>query len=142
MTESQTRFAPGQVVHAMIGVFLVVLGIISMARGDLSGDLTATTFDVLGITHNAAIGIAELAAGVLLLLAAAGSLGRFLGVIVGLALVVIGALLVSDDGMVADLGTETALGWLAIALGGVAALVGLIPHVVSGAAASTARRSV
>ena len=38
VTESQTRFAPAQFVHAAIGVFLVVVGIVAMVRGDLSGD--------------------------------------------------------------------------------------------------------
>jgi hypothetical protein len=127
VTESQTRFAPAQFVHAAIGVFLVVVGIVAMVRGDLGGDMTEPTFDILGITHNAAIGLGELAAGVLLLLAAAGAVGRFLGLLVGLALVVFGALLLSDDGLVQDLGTERALGWLAIALGALAAIAGLIP---------------
>ena len=72
MTESHTRFSPAQFVHAAIGVFLLVLGVVSMVRGDLSGDLTEPTFDVLGITHNAAIGIGEVVAGALLLLAATG----------------------------------------------------------------------
>ena len=51
-----------------------------------------------------------------------------LGVIVGIALVVFGAVLLGDDGTVQDLGTETALGWLVIVLGGAAALAGLLPE--------------
>jgi hypothetical protein len=127
VTESESRFSPGQIVHAAIGAFLVVLGIIGIVRGDLSGDLTEPTFDVIGITHNTAIGIGELVAGALLLLAAAGWWGRLLGVIVGLALVVFGAVLLSDDGFMRDVGTEDALAWLAIGLGGAAVLFGLIP---------------
>ena len=127
VTESQSRFAPAQLVHAAIGVFLVVLGIVSMVRGDLSGNLTEPAFDVLDLTHSAAIGIGEVATGALLLLAAAGPSGRFLGLIVGLFLVVIGAFLVADESLAQDLGTEPALGWLAIGLGGAAVLAGLIP---------------
>ena len=127
VTESESRFAPGQLVHAAIGAFLVVLGIISMIRGDTSGDLTESTFDVIGITHNTAIGIGELVAGALLLLAAAGWWGRTLGVIVGLALVAFGAVLLSDEGFMRDVGTEDALAWLAIGLGAAAVLFGLIP---------------
>jgi predicted transporter len=127
VTESQTRFAPAQLVHAAIGVFLVVLGIVAMVRGDLNGDLTEPGFEVLSITHSAAVGIGELATGALLLLAAAGPSGRFLGLVVGLFLVVLGAFIVADDGVREDLGTETALGWLAIVLGAAAVLAALIP---------------
>ena len=127
VTESHTRFAPAQFVHAAIGVFLLVLGVVSMVRGDLSGDLTEPTFDVISITHNAAIGIGEVVAGALLLLAATGPSGRFLGVIVGLALVAVGAVMLGDEATMQDLGTESAMAWLAIGLGAVATLVGLIP---------------
>jgi hypothetical protein len=127
VTESEFRFSPAQVVHAAIGVFLVVIGIISMVRGDLSGDLTESKFTVIGITHNAAIGIGELVAGGLLLLAAAAPVGRFLGLIVGLALIAFGAVLLGDEQTLRDVGTEDALAWLAIGLGAAAAVFGLIP---------------
>jgi hypothetical protein len=114
VTESVSRFSPAQVIHGAIGVFLLVIGIIAIARGGLEGDLTEPTFDVLGITHNATIGIGEV-------------VGRVLGILVGLALIAVGAVLLGDDELLRDLGTEDALGWLAIALGGAAVLAGLIP---------------
>ena len=66
-------------------------------------------------------------AGALLLLAATGPSGRFLGVIVGLALVAVGAVMLGDEATMQELGTESAMAWLAIGLGAVATLVGLIP---------------
>ena len=33
VTESHTRFAPAEFVHAAIGVFLLALGVVSMVRG-------------------------------------------------------------------------------------------------------------
>ena len=128
VVESHSRFSPAQFIHAAIGTFLLIIGVIAMVRGDLSGDLTASTVDVLGIAHNAAIGIGEVVAGLLLLLAASGAGGRVLGVFVGIALVVFGAVLLGDDGTVQDLGTEKALGWLAIVLGVIAAVAGLLPE--------------
>jgi len=127
VTETESRFSPAQLVHAAIGVFLVVLGIISLVRGGLEGDLTDPTFELIGITHNAAIGLGELALGALLLLSAASAYGRFLGLVVGLAMVALGAVIVADDGLAQDLATDKALGWLAIGLGGAAVLFGLIP---------------
>jgi hypothetical protein len=127
VTESVSRFSPAQILHAAIGVFLLVIGIIAIARGGLDGELTTPTFDVLGMTHNAAIGIGEVVAGALLLLAAAGWFGRVLGIIVGLAMIVVGAVLLGDDEVLQDLQTEEAVAWLAIALGGAAVLGGLIP---------------
>jgi hypothetical protein len=127
VTETDSRFSPAQVVHAAIGVFLVVLGIISLVRGGLEGDLTDPTFELLGITHNAAIGLGELGLGALLLLSAASAYGRFLGLVVGLAMIAFGAVIVADDRFAEDVATEKALGWLAIVLGGAAVLFGLIP---------------
>ncbi len=127
VTETESRFSPAQVVHAAIGVFLVVLGIVALVRGGLEGDLTDPTFELIGITHNAAVGLGELVLGALLLLSAASAYGRFLGLLVGLAMVAFGAVLVADDGFAEDVATEQALGWLAIALGGAAVLFGLIP---------------
>jgi hypothetical protein len=127
VSESEHRFSPAQVVHAAIGVFLLVLGIIAVVRGDLSGDLTASQFAILGITHNAAIGIGEVVAGGLLLLAAASPGGRVLGLIVGLAMIVFGAVLLGDQQTMRDVGTEAALAWLAIVLGAAALVFGLIP---------------
>jgi membrane-bound ClpP family serine protease len=126
VTESEFRFSPAQIVHAAIGVFLVVLGILAMVRGDL-GDLTGSQFAVLGITHNAAIGLGEVIAGALLLLAAASPGGRFLGLVVGLAMIVFGAVLLGDEQTMRDVGTEDALAWLAIVLGAGAVVSGLIP---------------
>jgi membrane-bound ClpP family serine protease len=126
VTESDNRFSPAQVVHAAIGVFLLVLGILALVRGDFD-DLTGAQVAIIGITHNAAIGIGEVVAGALLLLAAASPGGRFLGLVVGLAMIVFGAVLLGDEQTMADVGTEDALAWLAIVLGAVAVLVGLIP---------------
>ena len=126
VTESDYRFSPAQVVHAAIGVFLLVLGILALVRGDFN-DLTGAQFAIIGITHNAAIGIGEVVAGALLLLAAASPGGRRLGLVVGLAMIVFGAVLLGDDQTMRDVGTEDALAWLAIVLGAVAVVVGLIP---------------
>src|SRR5262245_17344661 len=126
VTESDYQFSPAQVVHAAIGVFLLVLGILALVRGDFN-NLTGAQFEIIGITHNAAIGIGEVVAGALLLLAAASPGGRFLGLVVGLAMIVFGAVLLGDDQTMRDVGTEDALAWLAIVLGAVAVVVGLIP---------------
>jgi hypothetical protein len=125
--ESTSRFSPAQVVHGAIGVFLIVLGAITMARGDLSGDLTEPEVDILGITHSAAVGIGELVAGALLLVAAASAFTRILGLLVGLGLIAFGVVLLGNDDAVQDLGTEDTLAWLAIGLGAAAAVFGLIP---------------
>jgi hypothetical protein len=125
--ESAWRFSPAQIAHALIGVLLLVLGVIAVARGDLSGDLNDPTFDLLGIQHNALIGIGEIIAGAILIVSAVSAAGRFLGVLVGIGLVVVGALVVGDDDTMQDLATEEALGWAAIVLGGLAILFGLIP---------------
>ena len=37
VVESHSRFLPAQFIHAAIGTFLLVIGVIAMVRGDLSG---------------------------------------------------------------------------------------------------------
>jgi hypothetical protein len=135
VTESEFRFSPAQIVHAAIGVFLLIVGILALVRGNFD-DLTGAQFAIIGITHNAAIGIGEVIAGALLLLAAASPGGRFLGLVVGLAMIVFGAVLLGDEQTMRDVGTEDALAWLAIVLGAGAVLAGLIP------ARRTRRRTV
>ena len=72
-------------------IALIVLGAVAIARTDLDTPLSEPIVDVAGVAHNAVLGIIEVVAGVVLLLAAVSrSRGAimFVSIVVGVAAVV------------------------------------------------------
>jgi hypothetical protein len=90
---------------------------------------------VLGWNHTAQLALIEIAAGVLMLLGSLRAGARWLGGLVGLAVIAGGILIVGrfgddiDQWIVDELGAERGFGWLAIGVGAVAVLGALIPRV-------------
>ena len=82
---------------------------------------------VLGLQHTAAIGLVELAVGAVLILCALSPAARALSALIGIALVVVGiVLLAGSDQLLSDLHTEAALGWLGVIVGGAVLLSTLV----------------
>ena len=129
-TVKQTRstFSFAQLVHAVCGIGLAAFGAVTMAKAGFDSPLDEQTTQVLGITQSTVLGIAELAAGLVLIAASLTPLGRKFGGFVG-ALIAIGGLVVvaASDELLADLHTEQALGWVLMGVGGVALLAGFLP---------------
>lgn len=78
--------SPAQLVAGLIGVILVVIGGVVLARVGLAS-LTGDTTAVLGIDHNALMGLIDVIAGLLFLGAAASSGVR--GNLIGLSLLAV-----------------------------------------------------
>ena len=118
---------PAQVVSAIGGVVLVVFGVFAIVRAGLDSPLSAPQVEVLGLTHTAAIGLVELAVGAVLILCALSPAARGLSALVGIALLVMGiVLLAGSDQLLADLHTESQLGWLGVIVGGAVLLAALV----------------
>jgi len=122
-----------QVIHAIAGLFLIVIGCIAMARGGFNGNLTEQESQVLGILHSTAIGMVEVGLGLLLLIAALTPAAKAFGGFVGALLIVAGIVVVSaSTSTLQDLHTERALGWIALIVGAVSLLAVFLPeHVVT-----------
>lgn len=124
--ERTWTFAPGQLVSFAAGAAAVVVGLIALLRAGVDASLAEPAVDVLGYSHTAWLGLAEIGLGVLLLLAGSGAWGRPLSVLLGAATVIAGVLvLVETDQMPGELGLERAFGWPLVVVGAVVALASM-----------------
>jgi hypothetical protein len=84
-------FSIPAVLAGAASVVLIILGAVAIARSDLDEPLAEPVVEVAGFAHNAVLGIVELVAGVLLLLAAISrSRGAILlmSIVIGVAAVI------------------------------------------------------
>ena len=113
----------GQFVIMVAGAAMLAVGIVAIVRTDLVGSLSDPVADVLGFAHTPLLGLFEIGAGVLLLLAGIRPGGRWFAGLVGALLVVGGALILAElDWTRDELGAEQSFGWVPIILGGVVLL--------------------
>lgn len=132
------RYSASQVVHGACGIFMVLLGAITVGRAGFD-DVPAHTVDVLGIRTTALLGLIELFAGLLLLCAALAPDARGFGGFMGIVLLVGGTVVAAgSQSMLDDLHTESGLGWIAIVVGVVAILGAVLPAVMVSRRATTA----
>ncbi|MET0903866.1 MAG: hypothetical protein ABWZ52_11545 [Acidimicrobiales bacterium] len=125
-SERVWTFAPGQLVSLIVGVGAVAIGLLAMVRAGIDGSFETPTVEVLGFTHTAWLGLAEVGVGVLLILAGIGAWGRPLSVILGAGMVIAGVLIgVAPDEMPAELAVEEDFGWALAAIGAVVAIAAL-----------------
>jgi hypothetical protein len=118
---------PSQVVSAVVGGVLLAFGIFAVARAGLDGPLDDPSVEVLGLSHTALIGLIEIGVGAVLILCAFGYATRMLSGLIGLGLLVAGIVLLAEPGdVLADLNTESQLGWLGVFTGGVLVLAALL----------------
>jgi len=131
-TRTRAAFSFAQVVHAACGIALAAFGAVTMAKAGFDRPIGEQTAEVVRITQTTAIGIAETAAGVLLILAALTPRGRIFGGFIGTLVAVAGVVvLAGSDALISDLHTESALGWVLLVIGGIAFLAAFLPtHVV------------
>ena len=110
-----------------MGAVLIAFGVFAVIRAGLDGPLDDPRVDVLGLSHTALIGLIEIGVGAVLVLCAFGYGTRVLSGLLGLALLVAGIVLLAEPGdLLADLNTESQLGWLGVITGGVLVLSALL----------------
>ncbi len=118
--------APGQIVSLIAGAGLITVGILALIRAELGGSWSTPVVEVLGYTHTAWLGIAEIAVGLLLLLAGTSPGARAVSVLLGAAMVIAGVLVRAEPGqMPEELALEKAFGWPLIVVGAVVALAAI-----------------
>ena len=131
-THTRAAFSLAQFFHAACGIALTAFGVVTMAKAGFDRPIGEQTAEVLKITQTTAIGIAEAAAGVLLILSALTPRGRIFGGFIG-AIVAAGGVFVlaASNATLADLHTERALGWVLTVIGAISLLAAFLPtHVV------------
>ncbi|MGD9701424.1 MAG: hypothetical protein AB7Q42_08845 [Acidimicrobiia bacterium] len=115
---------PSMVVALLAGAALIVLGIVVLLRGDVSGPWTEPV-DVSGLAHTVLLGVIDIGVGVLLLLLAFGpASGR---VAAGVLLAIGGAVLwLANPDVRDDLAAQWGFGAAAVATGALIALLALV----------------
>jgi len=119
--------SPARIVAGILGVILLVMGGVALARTGLSS-LTGETATVLGFEHTALMGLIDIVAGLLFLVAAAAVAVR--GQLTGISLLTaaFGAVMMIEPGAMSDaLGGGSDLGLLYVVVG----LLGLLAAMMS-----------
>ena len=124
--ERAWTFAPGQIVSMIVGIGAVALGLVALIRAGIDGSLATPVVEVLGFTHTAWLGLAEIGLGVLLILAGTGARGRFLSVLLGAGMVITGVLIGAETGeMPEELALEQDFGWMLALFGALVAIAAM-----------------
>lgn len=110
------RFAPDAVICALVGLFLLMVGLIAAVRGGFDGSMKDPVVEVLGFTHTTTLGLIGAFFGVCLLIAGATSsrsAAIFFGSVLGIAGFV-GA--VQAESFEESLALESGHAWLLVVL--------------------------
>ena len=123
VASSRFVFSPGQILAGILGVVVAIIGIIAVSRGGIDGTLNVPMVSVAGTDQSAMLGLAEFAAGLLLVLGALSHAARWLIAFVGVVMVIGGVVLgAASAEILHDVGTSQGTGW-AIMVGGIIAVV-------------------
>lgn len=109
------------------GAVPVVIALVAAARLDWGSGFDAAPVSVLGMAFTPAIAIATGIAG-LIVLAAAAAADRGVKLLVGAVLACIGVAILIVGGTASDLDLEAGHGWLALLVGAVLFVTGLLAH--------------
>jgi len=124
--ERTWTFAPGQLISLIVGIGAVALGLVAMVRAGIDDSFAEPVVDVLGFSHTAWLGLAEVGLGVLLILAGTGAWGRPLSVLLGACMMIAGVLIgVETSAMPEELGLEQDFGWGLVLFGALVALAAM-----------------
>jgi hypothetical protein len=129
VVRTETLWNPGQIVLVAAGVLFLVYGIVALVRGGLSGAISEPSVDVFGFAHTPLLGLIEVGAGAVLLLAGLGRGMRTPGMLLGALVAVAGGLLLADFAWSREyLTTDPSFGWVPLAAGAaIVVVLGLVP---------------
>jgi hypothetical protein len=125
-TTSGTRFTPDSVITGLIGLVMIVVGLIVIAKGGFDGPMSEPVVNMFGFTHTTTLGLIEIGIGLSLLVSAAArsrSAEVFFGAVLGIVGFV-GA--VQTDSFRESLALESEMAWIAALAGLVIVTVSLL----------------
>ena len=128
-----SRFAmgPGQILGGALGIVLTIFGVLAITRAGIDSTFNKPVVNVAGFAQSAAVGIAEVVLGLILIAGAASIWNRSLMGAVG-GLMFIGGIVIAaaSPKILADIGTTHRSGWLFLISGVIAMVAALLPVMV------------
>jgi membrane-bound ClpP family serine protease len=122
------RFSPGQVVTGLLGILLVVMGIVAVTRCGIDGSMNTPVTNIFGLAHSSWIGIAEIVAGLLMVVGSADAAYRGVAAGVGVILFLGGIFIAAGSlKILLNIGTERATGWFLLIVGALAIAGAMLP---------------
>jgi hypothetical protein len=126
--KTRRRFTWGQALILLAGVASLVFGIAAIALAGLAGSITEPVVNVFGFDHTPLLGVIEVGAGVVLILAALIPGGRWVAALVGGGAIAGGALILAEyEWTQTELAAEKEFGWVAIGIGAAAYIGAMVP---------------
>lgn len=118
------HFSPAGLIGATVGAILLVMGLIGLVRGDLTGSINDPVYNVAGFAHTPLLSLLEIGAGVVLVLC--GLTGWMSGMLFAGAVLVVAAVvaLIETSPLSINLVIDRTYSWLILALGLVTVLAG------------------
>ena len=118
----------GQALILLAGAASLVFGVGAVALAGLAGPVTEPVVEVFTFDHTPLLGLIEIAAGIVLVLAGLVRGGRWVAGPVGVAAIVGGALVLAEvDWARTELAAEQRFGWVPITIGTVAYFGAMVP---------------
>jgi hypothetical protein len=125
-TSYARSFAPDAIAAAVVGLFILLIGLLAITRGGFDGPMDRPVVRVLGFTHTTALGLIEIVIGLCLLLSGATrsrSASLFFGSVLGIGAFV-GA--VQTDSFRKNLALESGFAWVMVLSAVVVVLAALL----------------
>jgi hypothetical protein len=125
---TRRTYSWGQALILLAGAASLVFGVGAVALAGLAGPVTEPVVEVFTFDHTPLLGLIEIAAGTVLVLAGLVRGGRWVAGPVGVAAIVGGALVLAElDWTRTELAAERRFGWVPIIIGTAAYLGAMVP---------------
>jgi len=122
--------SPGRVIGLLVGAAVTFVGMVSLFKTGVSSELNTPLTTVFGMTQSPAVGLIELAAGVLLILSAASESTRPLMGFIGALMMIAGIVAtVANFEIQRDVGFDPDAGWFFAVAGFIALVAAMLPAV-------------
>jgi hypothetical protein len=125
-TSYARSFAPDAIASAVVGLFILLIGLLAITRGGFDGPMNTPVVRVLGFTHTTSLGLIEVVIGLCLLFSGATrsrSASLFFGSVLGIGAFV-GA--VQTDSFRKNLALESGFAWVMVLSAVVVVLAALL----------------
>ena len=130
VAERRGWFAPGRAITLVLGIVVTVVGALVLLRTGVDSDLAHPQTTIMSVPQSGIIGLAEVVAGLLLILSSLSEDARPVGAVVGILAIAAGIIaMAASPTLQDDIGFAPSTGWWAIVIGVIALVASVLPSV-------------